>query len=346
MKKKLKIMSLFAGCGGFDLGFERAESDRYNFRVVWANDNFKPACETFRKNFSSQISEEDVWTVDFKKVPDCDVVLAGFPCQDFSVLSKREGMNAKRGQLYTRVVDVLKIKRPLFFVAENVKGLLSANKGEAIKIIHKHFEDAGYKVKYKLIRFVKYGIPQKRERVVFVGFRKDLDLEYNFPEPTHKEPLTAEDAFEQDLFQKEKRPVEEVPFNNEHQKIADRTVKILDAIPPGGNYKNLEGKVDEKGESLYVKGLMSNIYRRLHQDEPSPTIIANGGGGTWGYHYKEPRSLTNRERARIQTFPDDFEFTGTIGEVRKQIGNAVPPLGAKIIAESILKSLESKSKNL
>ncbi len=333
MKKTLKILSLFTGCGGLDLGFEMAKNKNYNFKVVWANDNFESACKTFEKNFKKPIDKRDVWTIDFKKIPDCDVLLAGFPCQDFSVLSKRKGINVKRGMLYTRIVDALKAKKPLFFVAENVKGLLSANKGKAIEIIKKHLKEAGYNIKYTdVVKFAEYGVPQIRERVIIIGFRKDLNIDFEFPKPTHKnDPVIVEVAL---------RNVEKARFNNEKQKLKLRTIEILKAIPPGGNYKQLKGKKDNKGKSLYVKGLMSNIYRRLHPRKPSPTIIANGGGGTWGYHHKKPRSLTNRERARLQTFPDNFIFEGTIGEVRKQIGNAVPPLGARVIAKSILKSLE------
>ena len=328
MKKPLKILSLFTGCGGLDLGFEMAKNKNYRFKIIGANDNFTPACKTFRKNFNVPITEEDVWKIDFRDVPDCDGIIAGFPCQDFSVLSKRRGINVKRGMLYTRIVDALETKKPLFFLAENVKGLLSANKGEAVKMIEDDFKETGYDVRKKVIKFVKYGVPQTRERLIFVGFRKDLEVKYKFPKPTHEKDdyVTAEEAL---------KGVEKVKFNNRKQKIKKHTRKMLKAIPPGGNYKDLP-------KHLELKGLMSNIYRRLHPDEPAYTVIAKGGGGTWGYHYKEPRSLTNRERARLQTFPDDFKFIGTIGEVRILIGNAVPPLGAKVLSESILEVFSKK----
>lgn len=327
MKKVLRIASLFTGCGGLDLGFEKAEHPEFQFKVVWSNDNFSPAVETFKKNFGDLTDSRDVWKIDFKKVPDCDVVLAGFPCQDFSVLSKRRGLNVKRGQLYTRVVDMIATKKPLVFVAENVKGLISANKGKAFEIIKSEFENPDgveYDVKFKVINFADYGVPQTRERTIIVGFRKDVGIEYEFPQPTHKTKyVTVKEAL---------KGVEQVSFNNEFHRINPRTIEILSAIPPGGNYQDLP-------PNLRIKGLMSNIYRRLHPDKPAYTVIANGGGGTWGYHYKEPRPLTNRERARLQSFPDSFEFVGKVGEIRTLIGNAVPPLGAKAIAESILKSL-------
>ena len=343
--KVLKILSLFTGAGGLDLGFLMAEHPEFKFKIVWANDNFEPAIKTLHKNkryFDDDviIDSNDVWKIDFNNVPNCDGIIAGFPCQDFSVLSKRRGINVQRGQLYTRIVDVLRVKKPLFFVAENVKGLMSANKGEAIKIIGHEFENPDgveYKVRYDVINFANFGVPQLRKRVIFVGFRSDLGIKFEFPEGKFKNnPRTVEWAFNNPI------DVRKVRFNNEKHKMRERTVKILKAIPPGGNYKDLKGKIDKDGKSLYVKGLMSNIYRRLRPKEPAYTVIARGGGGTWGYHHEEPRPLTNRERARLQTFPDDFEFIGNIGEVRTLIGNAVPPTGAKVIAESILKIIGNK----
>jgi DNA (cytosine-5)-methyltransferase 1 len=263
-------------------------------------------------------------------MPDCDVILGGFPCQDFSVLrggEKREGVNAKRGILYTKFVEAVKLKKPVLFVAENVKGLISANKGYAIKKITQDFSELGYHiVPPKVINFANYGVPQRRERVFIIGIRKDLDGTFTFPKPTHVgKQVSSKEAL---------RDVEKVPYNNEHQKIANTTVELLKNIPPGGNYKDVPKLSQNKWMSL--------IYKRLNPDQPSPTIVANGGGGTWGYHYSEHRPLTNRERARIQTFPDDFVFEGTTTEVRRQLGNAVPPKGAKVIAEALLEHLNSK----
>jgi len=264
--------------------------------------------------------------IDLDKTPNCDVIVGGFPCQDFSILrgDNRDGFKSKRGLLYTRFVEAVSKKSPLFFVAENVKGLLTTHNGWAIKKIKEDFEKvdhASYDVKYKLINFADYGVPQNRERVIIVGVRRDLKLNFVFPEPTHKnKPVPAKVAL---------AGVENAKFNNEKIHIQPSTKKKLEFIPAGGNYKNLPGYEN--------KNWMSLIYKRLHPNLPSPTIVANGGGGTWGYHFSEPRPLTNRERARIQTFPDNFEFVGNIPEVRKQLGNAVPPLGIKPIAEQILK---------
>ena len=314
-----------------DLGFLMAEHPELVYELAWANDFEKTACETYKKNFKHDIVCGDIWDIDLDKVPKADVIIGGFPCQDFSALrgEKRPGLKSKRGLLYTKFVEAVSKKLPLFFVAENVKGLLTANNGWAIKKIKDDFakvDHVGYNVTHKLINFADYGVPQKRERVIIVGVRNDLGLNFQFPKPTHKgRHVSAKKAFE---------GVETVKLNNEKINTAKSTKEKLEAIPPGGNYKNLPG--------YEGKNWMSLIYRRLHPDQPSATIVANGGGGTWGYHYAEPRPLTNRERARIQSFPDDFEFVGSISEVRKQLGNAVPPLGIKPIAEQLLKTINKE----
>ncbi|MBU4245884.1 MAG: DNA cytosine methyltransferase [Nanoarchaeota archaeon] len=328
MKKKLRIMSLFAGCGGMDLGFLMAEHPELAYELVWANDFDKTACETYKKNFKHDIICGDIWDVDLEKTPSVDVIVGGFPCQDFSILrgEKRQGFDSKRGLLYTRFVEAVAKKLPLFFVAENVKGLLTAHDGWAIKKIKEDFEKVdhvGYKVCHKLINFADYGVPQNRERVIIVGIRSDIKASFVFPEPTHKDKhVPAKIAL---------LGVETVKLNNEKINIQPSTRKKLELIPAGGNYRSLPGYEN--------RNWMSLIYKRLHPNQPSPTIVANGGGGTWGYHYSEPRPLTNRERARIQTFPDDFEFAGNISEVRKQLGNAVPPQGIKPIAEQLLRAI-------
>jgi len=334
--KLLKVCSLFAGCGGLDLGFELAEHSKLKFKIVWANDFDKSACATYRRNFPNvELIEDDIWDYDLNKLPKCDVILGGFPCQDFSILrgDTRSGFESKRGLLYTKFVEAVSKRQPLFFVAENVKGLLSAHGGWAIKKIKEDFEKVdhvGYNVEYKLINFADFGVPQNRQRVVIVGVRNDLGIRFDFPEPTHKDKhINVKEAF---------KGVEKVKLNNEKLKMNESTRKKLERIPAGGNYSDLS--------EYSKKNWMSLIYKRLHPDKPSPTIVACGGGGTWGYHYAEPRALTNRERARIQTFPDNFEFIGSTTEVRKQIGNAVPPMGIKPIAEQILKVVNKEAGNI
>lgn len=323
-KKKPQLISLFSGCGGMDLPFHQA-----GFEVVWAIDSNKYACKTFSRNIAGVIVNDSIENIDIAQVPDADICIGGFPCQDFSLIWKRPGLEGTRGNLYTYFLDFVNKKKPKAFVAENVKGLLSANNYQAIKQIISDFESIapGYLVKPKLYNFADYGVPQFRQRVLLVGVRMDTGFNFVHPQPEYgqnrKHPYrTAGEAL---------KNVETVLDNNQHHKIQDRTVEILNRIKPGGNFSDIP-----KDSPYYVKGMISHVYRRIHPDKPSSTIIAGGGGGTWGYHYLEPRSLTNRERARLQTFPDNFVFEGSTTEVRRQIGNAVPPQGIAAVVESLI----------
>lgn len=326
---KIKAISLFSGCGGMDLGFEKE-----GFEILWALDSDHLACETYRKNFGERIVNRDIIEIDFSKVPDCDVILGGFPCQDFSVIWNQPGLHGKRGDLYRHFVRAVISKKPKAFVAENVKGLLSANGGKAFSQITSDFAKVGYNVYAYVYNFADYGVPQMRERLIIVGIRNDIKHKFTKPEPTHGQGrapyVTTEEAL---------KGVEKVVFNNEKLNIAKKTEKMLELIPPGGNFSSIP-----KSSPYYVKGLISHVYRRLDSNRPSYTIIAAGGGGTWTYHYSEPRPLTNRERARLQTFPDDFVFVGSISDVRKQIGNAVPPEGVRPIAREIKNILSGNAK--
>lgn len=323
-----KIVSIFSGCGGLDLGFHEEGYD-----TIWANDFAEWAVESFKENFGDIIKLEDITQIDpytDKTIPDCDLVLGGFPCQDFSIIWKQPGLNGKRGGLFRHFAEFVDAKKPKAFVAENVKGLLTANGGKAIDTIIKDFESItpGYVVKPHLYNFADYGVPQFRERVLLVGVRIDTGFSFIHPKPTHgpnanKPYFTAGEALV---------GVEDIPFNNEKMNIKEKTRKMLELIPEGGNFTDIP-----KDSPLYVKGMISHVYRRIKRDEPAKTIIAAGGGGTWGYHYPEPRPLTNRERARLQSFPDDFVFKGSVTEVRRQIGNAVPPEGVRLVARRLRK---------
>lgn len=326
-QKNPKIISLFAGCGGLDLGFHQQGYD-----VVWANDFNEWAAETYRHNLGDVMHCGDIEKVvsdKLKSIPSCDLILGGFPCQDFSMIWKRPGLNGERGNLYKSFLRFVAAKKPKAFVAENVKGLLTANNGKAIEQIVTDFESIcpGYVVKPKLYNFADYGVPQFRERVLIVGVRIDTGFDFYHPKPTHgpkgsKPYVTAGMAL---------KGAESVKFNNEKMKIAPKTVKMLKLISEGGNFTNIP-----MDSPYYVKGMISHVYRRIHRNEPAKTIIAAGGGGTWGYHYPDPRPLTNRERARLQSFPDNFEFLGSVAEVRRQIGNAVPPQGVSELAKALM----------
>lgn len=322
------IISLFSGCGGLDLGFEQVG----DYRTVWANDFKHEACETFRMHFGNVIHEGDIEQIDpynNPEIPNCDLILGGFPCQDFSIIWKQPGLNGERGNLYKSFLRFVDAKRPLAFVAENVKGILTANGKRAIKQIVEDFQniEPGYVVIPHLYNFADYGVPEFRERVLIVGIRSDTGFDFKHPMPTHGPHdgllpyVTVGDAF---------KDVEKVPYNNEKINITARTERVISLIPEGGNFTAIP-----QSSPYYVKGMISHVYRRVKLDEPSKTIIAQGGGGTWGYHFPENRPLTNRERARIQSFPDNFVFYGNTTEVRRQIGNAVPPVGVHAIANAL-----------
>lgn len=334
LDKKPKIISLFSGCGGLDLGFHQE-----GYETVWANDFDHWACETFKKNIGDVIVEGDIEQIDpydNTSIPDCDIVLGGFPCQDFSMIWKRPGLDGERGNLYKSFLRVVDAKKPKVFVAENVKGLLTANNKKAIKQIVSDFEkiSPGYNVKVKLYNFADYGVAQLRERILIVGIRSDIDFDFEHPEPTHS--AKNEDLLPHVTAGKALANIPSNAKNMEQQNLSPKTVEKLRLISAGGNFTDIP-----KDHPLYVKGMISHVYRRIHPDQPSKTIIAAGGGGTWGYHYPEPRSLNNRERARLQSFPDDFEFVGTMAQVRKQIGNAVPPQGVRELAKTLKKIFES-----
>jgi DNA (cytosine-5)-methyltransferase 1 len=325
-KKAPSMISLFAGCGGLDLPFHRAG---YKSRLV--NEFNEDAARTFEQNFKVKVNtmpiEELVEQVDIPKV---DLVTGGFPCQDFSQIWKRPGLKGTRGNLYTYFLEIVDRSKPKAFVAENVLGILTANNGKAINQIIQDFSmiEPGYVVFPKVYNFAEFGVPQFRQRVILVGIR--LDTRFNFIHPVGQ---FGENGKKPYLSSSKALGGLDATFpNQEHMKIQPRTVEILKRISAGGNFTDID-----KDDPYYVKGMISHVYRRLHPDKPSMTLIAGGGGGTWGYHYSEPRALTNRERARLQSFPDDFIFSGKFGEVRRQIGNAVPPVGVIEIVNRLSK---------
>lgn len=336
-----KLAELFCGPGGLGIGatFANASNkkgERYGVKSVWANDIDEDSCETYARNLHgsdrSSVACSPVEEINFKEVPSFDALAFGFPCNDFSIVGKQKGFKGKYGPLYSYGVKAINIHNPEWFLAENVSGLQSANEGNAFKKIIEDLEKAGkgYKLTAHLYKFEEYGVPQKRHRVVIVGIRKDLGLEFKVPAPTTPDKyVSVRSAFENP-------PIQQSAPNNETTQQSALVIERLKHIPPGQNawYEGIPEKL-----RLNVKGArMSQIYKRLHPDEPSYTITGSGGGGTHGYHWKENRALTNRERARIQTFPDDFIFKGSKESVRKQIGMAVPPKGARTIVEAILKT--------
>lgn len=328
---------LFCGPGGLAWGAMNADIGKADFKIVhqWANDYDPSTCDTYIHNICPQYPDSvicgDVRKLDIDTLGSIDALAFGFPCNDFSVVGEQKGFDGTFGPLYTYGVKVLKKYKPQWFLAENVGGLKSANDGKAFETILKDLKAAGYKLYPHLYKFEEYGVPQARHRVIIVGIREDLPYEYKVPSPAAYKDI--------DVSCKTALEVPPIPagaFNNELTKQNATVVERLKYIKPGQNAFTAD--LPEHLQ-LKVKGAkISQIYKRLDPSKPAYTVTGSGGGGTHIYHYAEPRALTNRERARLQTFPDDYLFLGSKESVRKQIGMAVPCRGAKIIFEAILKT--------
>lgn len=329
---------LFCGPGGIAWGATHADINNPDFTIVhkWANDYDADTCATYRQNICRNapktVYQEDVRELDMDKLPDINALAFGFPCNDYSVVGEQKGMDGVYGPLYEYGVKALKKFTPDWFLAENVDGLRNANDGKAFAKILNELREAGYTVTPHLYKFEEYGIPQARHRIIIVGVKKSIDtvvFRVPSPKPYSKIDNSCKKAIEEP-------PIDKNAFNNEKTVHSKQVIERLKFINPGENAftANLPDNL-----KLNVKGAkISQIYKRLDPDKPSYTVTGSGGGGTHIYHWKEDRALTNRERARLQTFPDDYEFIGSKESVRKQIGMAVPCRGAKIIFEAILKS--------
>jgi DNA (cytosine-5)-methyltransferase 1 len=330
------IGELFAGAGGLALGAHEANLKGSSFKHRWVNDSDADACKTFK--FNLPIKDEavfccDVRKLDFEELEPIDGLVFGFPCNDFSMVGNREGINGQFGGLYRWGIIGLKTKKPLFFVAENVNGL--AQSGGDLNIIKQAMEAAGYDIFPHTYRFEEYGVPQARHRIIIVGFRNDLGItNFEAPQPTTKDkPLTSREAL---------HGIPSHASNNELTNQSKTVIERLKHIKPGENAftANIPPHLQL---SLKSGATISQIYKRLKPNHPAYTVTGSGGGGTHIYHWEENRALTNRERARLQSFPDSFIFQGGKESVRKQIGMAVPPEGAKHIFAAILKVLKTKN---
>ena len=332
-----RLGELFCGPGGLAWGATNANIGRDDFGIVhaWANDYDSDTCNTYRHNICPQDPESVIWgdvrKIDLENLPPISALAFGFPCNDFSVVGEQKGFDGKFGPLYSYGVKILKSHHPEWFLAENVGGLRSANEGNAFQVILKDMQDAGYRVYPNLYKFEEYGVPQARHRVIIVGIREDLPYEFRIPSTNlYREcDVTCRNAIENP-------PIPRDALNNEKTAQSAKVVERLRHIKPGQNAFTAD--LPEELQ-LNVKGAkISQIYKRLDPTKPAYTVTGSGGGGTHIYHWSEPRALTNRERARLQTFPDTYYFQGSKESVRKQIGMAVPCQGAKIIFEAILKT--------
>lgn len=332
---EFKLGELFCGPGGLAYGAITANVEGYRIVHQWSNDYDKDTCMTYTRNICPDAPASvicgDVRKIDLSKLPEIDALAFGFPCNDFSVVGEQKGFNGTYGPLYTYGIQVLKSHRPKWFLAENVGGLRSANEGNAFNKILADMREAGYRIYPNLYCFEKYGVPQARHRIIIVGIRQDLPYEFQIPSfaPYANMDVTCENAIENP-------PIPQDAPNNEQTRQSAIVVERLRHIAPGQNAFNANLPPELQ---LNVRGAkISQIYKRLDPAKPAYTVTGSGGGGTHIYHWAEPRALTNRERARLQTFPDTYVFEGSKESVRKQIGMAVPCRGARIIFEAILKT--------
>jgi DNA (cytosine-5)-methyltransferase 1 len=338
--KKFTTGEMYSGPGGIGLALKntriRTELYDLSFEHSWVTDYDHDTCQTYKNNLLYDTPEaisicDDVRNLDIKKLPIVDGFLYGFPCNDFSSVGETKGLKGEFGPLYKYGVEYINHANPLFIFAENVSGLGSANSGRAFKEILKELNHAGsygYNLTVHLYKFEDYGVPQSRHRFIVIGTRGDLDVNFKTPKPNFRYK-SCKDAIETP-------PISPNASNNELTKQSGVVVERLKHTKPGENAWTAELPEHLK---LNVKGArLSQIYKRLDPTKPSYTVTGSGGGGTHVYHWEEPRALTNRERARLQTFPDDFIFYGSKESVRSQIGMAVPSDGAKVILDALLKS--------
>tara|TARA_A100001015_G_C15037580_1_gene737328 strand:- start:1198 stop:2451 length:1254 start_codon:yes stop_codon:yes gene_type:complete len=396
---KFKVVGLFSGCGGLDLGFIQS-----GFDVIWANDFERDAVITYKKNIGDHIVLGDITKIASDDIPDnFDVLLGGFPCQGFSVNNTKRSMKDERNFLYLEMLRIIRDKKPKFFVAENVKGILSLQGGSVIKMIVDDFKSLGYNVSYKLLRASDYGVPQHRERVIIIGNR--IGVENPYPEVSYGD--------KQNLFEKRLKPfvtvkdvlndlknirTRDLSFKLDGKEIHNHTARtnvsekywgrkhnvnqydICDylkewrnksgwstkkidehfgynhtaghwfrkdnnsgSIPKPSDWWELkkilgfDDKYDKQVTELEEKTITFEQSLRINNwDKPSDTVTATNPE----IHPNKERRMSVRECARIQTFPDDFIFEGSLNTMYKQIGNAVPVLLGKKIGEKILNTLK------
>lgn len=318
--EKLKVASLFCGCGGTDVGilgnfdFLGKHYDSNNMEIVYANDIDDNACKIFEENFGLKPDNRDIRQVASNELPDFDILTGGFPCQSFSIIAqnpKRLGVKDDRGKLFFEMCRILRDKKPKCFIAENVKGLLTANQKSAFPLILQEFENSGYDVKYMILNSANYGVPQKRERVIMVGFRKDLKIDFTFP----NQVITDEDLFE---------PLKKVIESNVDEKyyFSEKAV--------AGMMKKREKM--NKGRAQDIEKPCNTVGAHLAKVSLNSTdpVLFNGS---------RYRRFTPREVARIQSFPEKFSLVGTEAAQYRALGNAIPPVMIWYVANKVKNSL-------
>lgn len=319
--EKLRVASLFCGCGGTDVGllgdfdFLGKHYDSNGMEIVYANDIDDNACNIFKENFKITPDSRDIREVKSEELPEFDILTGGFPCQSFSIIAqnpKRLGVKDERGKLFFEMCRILRERQPKCFIAENVKGILTANKRSAFPLIIKEFEDSGYDVQYKILNSADYGVPQKRERVIIVGFRKDLHIVFNFPDAE----IENEDGYAS------LREVIEADVDEKYY-FSDRAV--------AGMMKKRESM--NKGRAQDINKPCNTVGAHLAKvslNSTDPVLMQ-------GSRY---RRFTPREVARIQSFPDKFELVGSEAAQYRALGNAIPPVMFWYVARAVKEGLQ------
>lgn len=319
---KLKVASLFCGCGGTDVGllgnfsFLGKYYESNNIDIVYANDIEENACKLFEDNFNITPDNRDIRDVKSCEIPDFDILTGGFPCQSFSIVAqnpKRLGIKDERGLLFFEMCRILKDKKPKAFIAENVKGIFSANKGEAFPLIIKEFENSGYNVNYKLLNSANYGVPQKRERVIIVGVRKDLKKRFEFK----PEPINSPNDFIPLKKVIEEKVEDKYFFSEKAVEGMKRAKKDMNK----GRAQDIEKPCNTVGSHLAKVSLNST----------DPVLLVKN----------RYRRFTPREVARIQSFPEEYKLSLSDSAQYRALGNAIAPLMIWHIAKNLLELLAS-----
>ena len=319
--EKLKVASLFCGCGGTDVGllgdfeFLGNHYASNDLEIVYANDIDDNACNIFKENFGIEPDNRDIREVTSDEIPEFDILTGGFPCQSFSIIAqnpKRLGVKDERGKLFFEMCRILREKQPKCFIAENVKGILTANKKSAFPLIIKEFEESGYDVSYSILNSANYGVPQKRERVIIVGFRKDLGIKFEFPVVI----VSDEEAFTP-LSKVIENEVDEKYFFS--QRAVDGMMRKRASMNKG-RAQDITKPCNTVGAHLAKVSLNST----------DPVLLVN----------ERYRRFTPREVARIQSFPENFELVGSEAAQYRALGNAIPPVMFWYVAKTVRENLE------
>lgn len=319
--ERLKVASLFCGCGGTDVGllggfdFLGKHYNENQIDIVYANDIDDNACSIFKENFNITPDNRDIREVSSNDIPDFDILTGGFPCQSFSIVAqnpKRLGVKDDRGKLFFEMCRILRERQPKCFIAENVKGILTANNRSAFPLIIKEFEDCGYDVKYDILNSADFGVPQKRERVIIVGFRKDLNIKFEFP----KVEITEENDY---------TPLKTVIENNVDEKyyFSQKAVEGMmkkRATMNKGRAQDIEKPCNTVGAHLAKVSLNST----------DPVLMVDG----------RYRRFTPREVARIQSFPENFKLVGSEAAQYRALGNAIPPIMFWYVTNTVMEHLK------